>query len=274
MEYTSQGMVYLSLNTCLEWKRAHKKVKKRDKVPPLPGAHMLEGLSDRDHAFIIDDSASMASVWPDVNRVFSALSYVVKGMSPDGTELFFTISYDTYRRKDTTELCTHLSNHVPKGKTDICYRLNLQLQAYRLALYRAKTPPKTKKVPPPPFTPGKVRPLNLYILTNGEWDDKGAGEVKKLVQEMDEFLVKEGGCEEGTVSVQFISFAQGPEGRRRMGELHGGVIGDGDRDGNGRKCSVDCERWTGNVLRMLRGALDAGLRDDGGEGEKVVNELA
>lgn len=40
---------YLSLNTCMEWKKAHKKVKKHSKVPPLPGANMLEGLKDRDH---------------------------------------------------------------------------------------------------------------------------------------------------------------------------------------------------------------------------------
>lgn len=34
----------------------------------------------------------MAPVWLDVQRVFEALSYTVKGMSPEGTELFFTIS--------------------------------------------------------------------------------------------------------------------------------------------------------------------------------------
>jgi len=48
--------------------------------------------SDLLQAFIVDDSASMAPVWADVQRVFEALSYTVKGMSPEGTELFFTIS--------------------------------------------------------------------------------------------------------------------------------------------------------------------------------------
>jgi hypothetical protein len=43
---------YLSLNTCLEWKRANKKIKKNQKLPPLPGAHRLKGLSDRDHVGI------------------------------------------------------------------------------------------------------------------------------------------------------------------------------------------------------------------------------
>lgn len=66
---------YLSLNTCLEWKKAHKKVKKASKVPPLPGANIIESLRGRDHVFIVDDSRSMANVWPEVKRVFEALSY-------------------------------------------------------------------------------------------------------------------------------------------------------------------------------------------------------
>jgi hypothetical protein len=51
----SQSIDYLSMNTCLEWKRAHKKVKKQ-KVPPLPGAELLEGLNDRDHVCILSFS--------------------------------------------------------------------------------------------------------------------------------------------------------------------------------------------------------------------------
>jgi hypothetical protein len=45
----SQSTEYLSLTTCIEWRKAHKKVKKHSKVPPLPGNNMLEGLKNRDH---------------------------------------------------------------------------------------------------------------------------------------------------------------------------------------------------------------------------------
>ncbi|KAK0102741.1 hypothetical protein ONS95_006339 [Cadophora gregata] len=86
------NLEYISLNTCLEWKKANKKVKKQANIPPLLSVTMMEELGERDHAFIIDDSASMAPVWLDVQRVFEALSYLVKGMSPEGTELFFTVS--------------------------------------------------------------------------------------------------------------------------------------------------------------------------------------
>ena len=48
----ASSMEYISMNTCLEWKKAHKKVKKHSKVPPLPGTNMLEGLKERDHVRI------------------------------------------------------------------------------------------------------------------------------------------------------------------------------------------------------------------------------
>ena len=44
-----KNLDFLSLNTCLEWKKAHKKVKKSSQVPPLPGAESIEGLKGRDH---------------------------------------------------------------------------------------------------------------------------------------------------------------------------------------------------------------------------------
>lgn len=238
------GMDYLSINTCLEWKKAHKKVKKHSLVPPLPGASLLEDLKDRDHAFIIDDSASMAPVWADVQRTFSALSYVVKGMSPDGTELFFTISYDTYQRKDTTELCGFLEKHIPNGSTNISYRLNLQLQAYRLKLYKAKQtrakPLKERKKTE--FT--TVRPLTIYVLTNGEWGE--GPDPKVCIGEMATFL-KEEPCPEGTVAIVFVSFATGAGPSGRISELVGQRF---------EMEMVDSERWSGNVLRMLRGPLD------------------
>lgn len=50
-ELSDQGSApeYLSLNTALQWKVTHKKVKKASKLPPLPGANLLEHLNDRDH---------------------------------------------------------------------------------------------------------------------------------------------------------------------------------------------------------------------------------
>lgn len=53
---------YLSLNTCLEWKKAHKKVKKASRVPPLPGANIIESLRGRDHVNIVFCYISLCSI--------------------------------------------------------------------------------------------------------------------------------------------------------------------------------------------------------------------
>lgn len=257
----SPSFEYLSLNTCLEWKKAHKKVKKNSKVqvPPLPGAHMLEDLKGRDHIFIADDSASMAHVWPDVKRVFETLSYVVKGMSPGGTELFFTVSYDTYRRKDTTDLCEFMENKMCKGETNISYRLNLQLQSHRLKVSRAKGLAQSIK-------DGVVRPQSFYILTNGEW---GEGADPKIgIKSTADFLIAEGFRNKSQVTIEFISFATTAMAMQKINDLTQMDFGlyvtlsllyspslTDYRD------IVDCTRWTGNVLKMLKGPMDKALWD-------------
>ena len=172
--------------------------------------------------FIVDDSASMASIWPDMKRVFEALTYVIKDMSPSGTELFFTVNYDTYIRKDTSALCKLLDTNetignirVPAGETNITYRLNLQLESHCLKLQTAKytpPPPKGKK----DKTERNIRPSSFYILTNGEW---GEGPDPKIaIQKAVDFLVKEK-YTNGQVSIQFVSFASNPGARQKINDV-------------------------------------------------------
>lgn len=271
---------YLSLNTAYEWKMAQKKTKKSSKVPPLPGAHMLTDLNNRDHIFIIDDSASMTSCWADVKRVFETLSYLVKGMSPDGTELFFTVAYDTWRRKDTYDLVTYLEKKRCVGVTDISKRLDIQLQTYRHRLYVSRKPiiPLKKG-----RLPEVVRPMSFYVLTNGEW---GPGaDVKEKIQTTVDFLRAEG-YPEGQVTIEFISFARSAGAMQKINELSKhdfkmyvrfpsllppqyltcGLFFRRTRaiDANSwvlNRDIADCTRWTGNVLKMLKGAMDKSLFD-------------
>lgn len=96
------------------------------------------------------------------------------------------------------------------------------------------------------------------MLTNGEWGGDGVGdggveEVMDAMRVMGTFSESEG-LDSRQVCVQFVSFAGSAAAMKRMGGLvrehgEGGV-------------AVDCERWTGNVLRMLRGALDTSGDDD------------
>jgi len=77
---------------------------------------------------------------------------------------------------------------------------------------------------------------------------------------MSEFLKSEE-LDAGSVSVQFVSFGGSAGAMRRLGGLARETAGNGG-------LAVDCERWTGNVVRMLRGAME------GGEGVGEINELA
>lgn len=149
----------------------------------------------------------MQPVWSDVKRVFEALSYVVKGMSPDGTELFFTIAYDTWRRKDTSDLCTYLDKKTIEGETNISYRLNLQLQSYRARLYNARGQKGSK---------GVVRPMSFYVLTNGDW---GPGPDPKIaINAMTKYLLAEK-MTDGQVTIEFISFAQSAAAVQKIHDL-------------------------------------------------------
>ncbi|KUJ07011.1 uncharacterized protein LY89DRAFT_375144 [Mollisia scopiformis] len=235
---------YLSLNTALQWKMTHKKVKKASKLPPLPGADQLEHLHDRDHVFIIDDSASMTPVWADVKRLFEALSYIVKPMSPKGTELIFTVSYDAWQRRDTSELCSFLDKKTCAGETDISWRLGVQFSLYKNRFINEKK----KELLGKKFEP--VRPVSFYVLTNGEWRKEG-GAVRKVLEDMVAWMKeisKPGWC-----TVEFVSFAQSAKAMGHFGDLAGLEF---DMDVH------DCTRWTGNVLKMLRGPLDKALYAD------------
>lgn len=164
----------------------------------------------------------MGPLWPEMKRVFEALTYVVKGMSPDGCELFFTVNYDTYRRKDSSELCKLLNTNetignvrVPAGETNIAYRLNLQLVAYCLKLHAARytpPPPKGKK----DKTPRNIRPTSFYILTNGEW---GPGPDPRIaIQTAADFLNSEK-YTNGQISIEFVSFASSVAAIQKMNDV-------------------------------------------------------
>jgi hypothetical protein len=193
----------------------------------------------------------MASVWPDVKRLFEALSYTVKGMSPDGTELFFTVSYDTWRRKDTFDLCQYLEKKTTqlKAATDISKRLSLQLETYRHRYLQQKSAEdqginRKKREKIAGVAPKLVRPMSFYILTNGEW--KAGSDPKAVLAEMADWLIAQE-LPKGQVTVEFISFAHSGPAMQKLGDLSRVDFG---------VDIVDCTRWTGNVLKMLSGPLD------------------
>lgn len=182
-------------------------------MPPLPGANQLEHLNDRDHAFLVDDSASMFVVWPDVKRVFEALSYIVKPLSPKGTELIFTVSYDAWQRRDTSELCGFLDKKSCAGETDVSWRLGVQFTLYKNRYVNEKK----KELDGKKYE--RVRPVSYYVVSDGEWKDGSVEKLKGVLEEMIAWM--EGLGEPGRVTVMFISFAQSARAIGNFGVVAG-----------------------------------------------------
>lgn len=267
-------VIYLPLQECLNWKTLHKKAKKNKPPPPLSGAKMLERLCDREHTFILDDSTAMSAVWKDVKDVFEALSYIVKPMAPDGTELYFTNAYDSWRRKDAADLCklvnskklvspvSFSANAGIRGaaaqNTNIKHRLHIQLEDYKVRLQGLKVfagPAANKRK-----ERDKVKPASFYILTNGAWEPGSVQEAQTSIGDLAEFLDKNG-MDEGQVGVNFISFAETAETRKHIEDVasHEYAVN-----------IVNATPWQGNVLKMLLGSVNRYL-DPGMTGPRSDN---
>lgn len=149
----------------------------------------------------------MREHWPGVKALFEALSYILKPMSPDGIELFFTVSYDTWRRHNTSELSGYLEKKTAAGETDISYRLGLQLQSYKAKIQSTRSKASKAK---------KLRPMSFYLLTDGNW--KAEGDLKPKIKDIADQLTA-AGLKNGQITIQFIHFGQGAAGVQRMHEL-------------------------------------------------------
>jgi hypothetical protein len=162
----------------------------------------------------------MTPQWHDVKRVFEALSYLTKGMSAEGTELFYTVSYDTYIRQNTSELCSFIDSKALEGETDISHRLKIQFQAYQKKVYDSrvtgkeliKRKKKGEKVGEP------LRPLTMYVLTDGEWMGETGEKARKVVKWMGDWLRTEA-LPPHQVIVSFITFGQTQDAAKKLNDL-------------------------------------------------------
>jgi len=171
--------------------------------------------------FLIDDSSSMKPSWEKnehcqgVVRVFEALSYLVKETDPNGIDVLFTVSGKRYTNcKSTTSLVAAVKSMKLQGKTDINMRLTQIFDEYKAKLSKPQTKGLFNK------EPKTVRPLNLYVLTNGVWEPESHAErpiqsiVHKLVELKKDRL---------QIGVQFIRFGEDPLGMARLDYLDSGL---------------------------------------------------
>lgn len=220
-----------TIQEALEWKKEYKETRKR-----FPNPDLLRRLKGRDHVFVIDDSAGMEPHWKYLISVFEALSYVVKTVDPNGLDLHFTVSDDKYlNRKETAPLIKTVRSQPRRSTTDMNIRLTTLLQAYQNKLSKKKSR----------FS-SEVKPMNLYILTDGVWETETNVEapIRSLVK-----TLNEQGMGRLQIGIQFIYFGNNPNALERLEHLDSGLGLDLD--------IVDHESAAGNVWKMLFGSTNA-----------------
>lgn len=121
--------------------------------------------------FLLDSSFSASRHWADIRGVFEALSFIVEDDDPDGVEVHFTTVPEAKKiSKLSSDLATHARTVQPRGDTNLEDNLKAILTEYENKLYLRSV----GKLPSP------VRPLSIYILTDGKWEGGGNPEVPML----------------------------------------------------------------------------------------------
>ncbi|KAF2813081.1 uncharacterized protein BDZ99DRAFT_473802 [Mytilinidion resinicola] len=244
----------LSVQEVHNWK----KKKGRGSSPPLNGDKYLQRLNDRDHIFLIDDSASMKPYWPKLKRVFEALAWLVKRVDPDGLDLYFTSSPEKFHNKNTTPLASLVERREATlgGRCNIKNSLGNITQGYRAKIQSLDANRPRSRLSFLGATQ-KLHPISIYILTDGVWQDKpepicGVDEpIRILVNEL-----SNRGLLDGQAGIQFVRFGHDDIGMKRLRMI------DNHKELKLDKDIVDTTSCDGNVLKMLLGAVDRDWDDD------------
>jgi hypothetical protein len=154
--------------------------------------------------------------WPAVLSLFGDLAYLIKKekLDPDGSELYFTVSDEWKRKKDTTDLkdmvsarAKHLGNNSNPAR-----RLDWHLKKYEEELEEYENS-RSRVVS---FSK-PVRPKNIYIFTDGVWQpgetclDRIKRPIKRLVDTLEAVRAPD-----DQIGLQFIQFGNDEVGTRRM----------------------------------------------------------
>jgi hypothetical protein len=157
----------------------------------------------------------MSPYWDDVKSVFEVLAKIVKSADPNGIDLYFTMSEERYNSKkwgvNSSSKLVRIVNerrHRIRGSSNISYRLYSILALYEMELTNVHNLRRG----------GTVRPLSLYVLTDGVWEPgcDPSSTVKHLVDKLIEFGYPKDSHQLG---IQFISFGKDPQGLGRLKDL-------------------------------------------------------
>ncbi|KAG9228900.1 hypothetical protein BJ875DRAFT_434529 [Amylocarpus encephaloides] len=215
--------------------------------PTLPGGHLLHKTHERDHVFIIDDSASMWQHWSEMCELFGILAYIVKRSDEDGIDMCFAMDPHMHNNSDTSELIKIIEQrkNVLDGQCDINVRLQNLLRKYNQSLQDRHLNRQERG-----WVPKHIKPISYYIFTDGIWDTSSNPEhiIENTVNIMVELKVPR-----NQVGIQFISFGKDSSGLEKLSHY--------DNDLGLKIDIVDHCRSSEGLWKMILGAIDPRFDD-------------
>ncbi|KAH7308564.1 kinase-like domain-containing protein [Stachybotrys elegans] len=227
-----------------EWtKRRHPLEPRRS----LPGQESLEQVKGRDFVFLVDNSRHMQCHVQEVSRLVAALAYLVKNLDPDGADFICTSNPNKKEKVKTRKAAKDfIHRNFGEGQQIDC---NMEVALVSI-LQDMPKPPRRRLIGPKP------KPLSVFVLTNGVWDDSRGGTsgaeapIESCIKRM-----KEQGVARTHVAIQFLRFGSNPKGIQRLEYL--------DNDLPNKECNkdydiVDHKPATFNLWDILIGSVSRG----------------
>ncbi|KAI1353909.1 kinase-like domain-containing protein [Xylaria sp. FL0043] len=243
-----------SINSVLEW-IPKRKVAPRQTLEWL--VQPLKQVRGRDQCFIFDNSASMAPYWADVKRTGDALTYILKNADPDGFEIHMTNSGEPIKRNNRNGLFDrfgYFDQHTPRPDMGPCAMETVLSNILGAVVKKATAPSSRLNL----LKSRQIQGVSVYVFTNGVWENSPssrdgsfgeAGGVENAIKTAVKSL-QDANRMRTFLSIQFISFGDNPEGRRRMSWLDDGI-----KNMTGGWDIVDTTHHTESVRKMIIGAI-------------------
>ncbi|KAG8534060.1 uncharacterized protein KY384_000903 [Bacidia gigantensis] len=201
-------------------------------------SYLLNGLKNRDHVFLIDNSVSMTKHRREIWDVLEGLTKILRDQDPDGIDLYFTSSDRKLKARKLKEIRQSMEKNVPDALTNMSHSLSMILQDHSASADRSKTVRNFL------LRRRRPKPLSLYVLTDGVWQPKSdpTGMIRALANDLGDLKVQY-----HRVQIQFIQFGSDSRAQARLKHL------DSELE---LEDIVDVTPADGNVWKMLLGAMN------------------
>lgn len=148
----------------------------------------------------MDDSCTMKPHWDKAIGLFEVLAYHIKELDSNALKMYFTVSSKKKSFRHTRTVVSQLRCWPLSSYSNMNARLQKILGKYQAALDPDQRKPFARLRP-------DVKPLSLYIFTDGAWPGCDAvAPIRSMVEKLRRL-----GLPKEQIGIQFIRFGNNPE---------------------------------------------------------------